>query len=76
MFVLCEMQTASSRIWILVVDSISYKVNHYTTNISLKKYKYSASEIEHWNKRIVKYLIIWELLLIIYHFRMFLFFQF
>ena len=33
--VLCEMQTASSRIWTLVTVSISCNGNHYTTNALL-----------------------------------------
>ena len=32
--VLCEMQTASSRIWTLVVELISFDDNHYTMTIS------------------------------------------
>ena len=48
---LCEMQSASSRIWTRVAVSISYDDNHYTTNTSkhiwrLKKSKYSRKRIE------------------------------
>ena len=37
--VLCEMQTASSRIWTRVAVSISYDDNHYTTDTSIICYK-------------------------------------
>ena len=37
-FVLCEMQSVSSRIWTCVTVSISYNNNHYTTGTSSKEY--------------------------------------